>query len=60
MKKKSINSGYIIAGCTMIGMGLGHLFDNMRAFMFLGIGLGLVGVAVVQLSNNSKSKDDEA
>lgn len=65
MKKKNnksgyVNSGYIIAGCTMLGMGLGHFFGNMKAFMFMGIGLGLVGLAVVQISFNLKDEEDEA
>ena len=43
-----INSGYVIAGGTMLGMGLGMLLGNIKAYMFIGIGVGLVLAAIGQ------------
>lgn len=54
---KHINSGYIIGGATLIGMGLGHLFGNMKAFLFIGIGAGLLGAAFLP-SLIKKEKDE--
>ncbi|MBD81162.1 MAG: hypothetical protein CL840_19750 [Crocinitomicaceae bacterium] len=59
---KHINSGYIIGGGTLIGMGVGQLYGNMKAFMFIGIGVGLVvaAMAAVIAKKDDKKEKNEA
>lgn len=53
MKK---SSGLFIGGGMMIGMGLGFLFNDMKAFMFLGIGAGLVAAAVISIMKKNSNE----
>ena len=38
----------------MLGMGLGLLLGNMKAYMFIGIGTGLLAAAIVFILLNRK------
>jgi len=48
MKENKNKQGeYIFLGCTLIGMGIGVFLDNLLVFMFIGIGVGYLGKALL-------------
>jgi hypothetical protein len=36
-----------IVGCPIIGYGVGILFDKVWASIFIGLGIGLIGAAII-------------
>jgi ABC-type Mn2+/Zn2+ transport system permease subunit len=58
MKNVSSSSGLAIGGATLIGMGLGHLFGHFKAFMFIGIGVGLVVAAMMHVLASNKNENN--
>jgi hypothetical protein len=48
-KKKENPEMMFIPGGILFGMGLGFLFDNLVAYMFMGLGAGFVLAAIISL-----------
>ncbi|MBP6392105.1 MAG: hypothetical protein KA175_18345 [Flavobacteriales bacterium] len=40
--------GLICAGCLFIGMGIGWVLGNLRSGLFIGLGVGLLGMALIR------------
>ena len=38
--------GYILVGCVVIGMGISFALGNMPVGLFIGIGVGFLGMAI--------------
>ncbi|MDA7730342.1 hypothetical protein N8833_01090 [Salibacteraceae bacterium] len=51
-----LESGSAIAGGSILGMGVGFLFDNMLPFLLIGTG---VGFFIEFYFKNKKEKNDE-
>jgi len=49
-KKQGDASGLFIPGGLILGMGLGFLYDQLVAGMFIGLGAGFILMARVQLT----------
>lgn len=50
-----MNSGYLIAGGSILGMGIGFLMNNMLPYMMIGTGCGfLLGYVVKSKQNNDE------
>ena len=49
MAKIYDSAGLMIGGGLLIGMGVGFLINNIVAGLFIGIGCGLVGGALVSM-----------
>jgi hypothetical protein len=47
------NSGFIISAFILIGLGVGLLFDHLGSGFLIGLGLGLVGSALLPLVKKS-------
>jgi len=47
-KKKDDRSGLFIPAGIFLGMGFGFLFDNLVAFLFIGMALGFIGMAIAR------------
>lgn len=41
-------SGLIFVGCLMIGLALGFLLNNVVAGLFIGMGVGFIGMAIAR------------
>lgn len=41
--------GYVFVGCMFVGMGLGMYFNNTGIGLMIGMGVGFLGMAVLQL-----------
>ncbi|MCL6459949.1 MAG: hypothetical protein K6T85_18305 [Gorillibacterium sp.] len=52
--KLSSSSGLVMAGCILIGVSVGMLFDRPEVFVPLGVGVGLIAMALIrsQYDNN--------
>ena len=49
MAKKYDSAGLMIGGGLLIGLGIGFLINNIPSGLFLGLGCGLVGGALVSM-----------
>lgn len=57
MDKEKSNSqlaGMVCAGCLFIGMGIGWAMGSLRIGLFIGLGVGLVAMAIVLMSMRNK------
>jgi hypothetical protein len=52
MAKKYDSAGLMIGGGVLIGLGVGFLINNIVAGLFIGIGCGLVGGALISMHTN--------
>lgn len=43
-------SGVLIPAGLFIGMGIGFALDNLVAFMFIGLGAGLLAFAIIMVA----------
>lgn len=41
-------SGLVFVGCLMIGLAVGFLIGNIVAGLFMGLGVGFVGMAIAR------------
>lgn len=41
--------GVVFVGCMFIGMGLGYFFNQFAVGLFIGMGVGFVGMGLVTL-----------
>ncbi len=63
MSKKSTNnifsaqypSGIAFLGSIVTGVAAGILQDNIRVYVMLGVGIGLILVGVISASSNNKN-----
>lgn len=46
--KKEDRSGLLVPACLLIGMGFGFITDHLVGGMFLGLGVGLLGMFIIQ------------
>lgn len=55
-KEKSISQlgGMICGGCLFIGMGIGWAMGSLKVGLFIGLGVGLVAMAIVGMAMRSK------
>ena len=53
-KSKSELAGMICGGCLFIGMGIGWAMGRMVPGLFIGLGVGLVAMAVILLGARGK------
>lgn len=57
MEKEKSNSqlaGMICGGCMFIGMGIGWAMGNLKVGLFIGLGVGLVAMAIVLMGMRNK------
>jgi mannose/fructose/N-acetylgalactosamine-specific phosphotransferase system component IIC len=57
MNKEKSNSqlaGMVCGGCLFIGMGIGWAMGSLKAGLFIGLGVGLLAMALVQLGMRHK------
>ncbi len=57
MDKEKSNSqlgGMICGGCLFIGMGIGWAMGSLRIGLFIGLGVGLVAMAIVLMTMRRK------
>ncbi len=43
---KSTVGGMVLVGCLMIGIGLGFYYQNIVVGLFIGLGVGFIGMAI--------------
>lgn len=55
MKKNSASGVFVPAGLLM-GMGFGFLADNLLAGLFIGLGAGLLVMAIVEIVMNTRNQ----
>jgi hypothetical protein len=53
-----MNAGLIMAACVLIGGAIGYLTGQEEVWWGLGVGIGLLGMAYIQMKKNSKKKKD--
>ena len=41
-------AGYVMAACLLLGLGTGFLTKHLVAGLFIGMGVGLLGMALVR------------
>jgi hypothetical protein len=46
--KKEDNSGIFVPGGLLLGMGFGFLYGNLLAGLFIGLGGGLILMAIIK------------
>ena len=56
MKNTKI-TGLIFVGCMMAGMGFGILFGNLVAGMFIGMGIGFAGQAIMMIVEKERRQE---
>ena len=56
---KLVNTGSLIGGGTLIGMGIGFLTGNVPAYMFIGMGFGLVLSVMVKIVLKSSNQQND-
>ncbi len=56
-KRKSFGGLFIPAG-ILIGMGLGFLFGNLTAYMFIGLGAGFLIWAIYEIMRKKEINPD--
>lgn len=49
-KSRKAASGAVVPAGLLIGMGVGFALDNLVAFMFIGLGAGLLAFAIIMLA----------
>ncbi len=57
MEKEKSNSqlgGMICGGCLFIGMGIGWAMGSLKVGLFIGLGVGLVAMAIVGMAMRNK------
>ena len=57
MEKEKSNSqlgGMICGGCLFIGMGIGWAMGSLKVGLFIGLGVGLVAMAIVVMAMRNK------
>lgn len=47
MKTTSTIAGLIFVGCMFIGLGLGFYFNMIPIGLFIGMGVGFIGMGIV-------------
>ena len=57
MNSNSI-SGLVMAGCILIGVAVGNLLDMQDVFVPLGVGAGLISMALIRSQNNNRNRDN--
>ena len=55
--KKDSPSGVLVPGGLLLGMGVGFLTGNLLAGLFIGLGGGLLLMAIVELVLNNKKNN---
>jgi len=45
-KTRSTVAGVILVGCMFIGIGLGFLFKEIPTGLFIGMGVGFIGMGI--------------
>ncbi len=49
-KDSEDNAGLFVAAGVLLGIGAGFLFDQLVAGLFIGLGLGLLAMAIIKNS----------
>lgn len=56
---KDSPSGVLVPGGLLLGMGVGFLVNNLLAGLFIGLGGGLITMAIIELTLSNKKRNDK-
>ncbi|MFD0618243.1 hypothetical protein ACFQZR_12285 [Paenibacillus sp. GCM10027629] len=53
-----MNAGLVMAACVLIGGAIGYFTGNYEVWGGLGVAVGLLGMAYIQMKKRSMKKND--